>query len=615
MMKSSPCSVFSWGVLRMAFLFILASSAAHADFWKELGEALEVTNEVLNKQNQPASGSTAPAASGQQTKRDYKSAKIDFMISLEQVKEQWGEPTRTSNQDHRFEFKNEFGDVCIVYIDRNGETILHVLRLAPDAKVPNYELKKFLAPSYPSYGWKSFGYAQEVNGKEVPYIRIPSSHQQLISSHGKYVVRVVGAQGLDYHTFIVYDSSLYDFMVKEGYNPFSWGNTDPLDQFLYGSSSQIYPQASSQQSESTQRPGVPEVSNLKRGQWKILQDTGDDIFPSMVMGMSQFGKIVKKPGYYGDYVGLLGVEIVSASHGEKVTVSVSGTSFIKPSSLTATLGRPGEVLKIYPLLEYDFDKLLKLRQPRPETITYSVEVNGGAKEVRKKRVNFRSINDCPLLGGVAVENEDESFDQLFACYVNENHPIVDEILSEALKCGMINSFIGYQGGTAVSVEDQVFALWYALQARGVRYSSITTPSLSGGIPSQHVRFIHESLKNSQANCVDGSVLLCSLLRKIGINSELILVPGHCFISYDQDQRGFSKVYLETTVIGNVDLARISNDADKMADSLLSFYQAQESANDTARKYLFTSLIGAERQFIQLDIAEARDNGFMPISVE
>ncbi len=96
---------------------------------------------------------------------------------------------------------------------------------------------------------------------------------------------------------------------------------------------------------------------------------------------------------------------------------------------------------------------------------------------------------------------------------------------------------------------QVYALWDLLAARDVRYSSITTTVAdSDAVPSQHIRMLEETANNSQANCVDGSVLLISLLRKIGIHAALVLEPGHCFVAFSADADGKIALGLETTLI-------------------------------------------------------------------
>src|SRR5262249_43106392 len=99
---------------------------------------------------------------------------------------------------------------------------------------------------------------------------------------------------------------------------------------------------------------------------------------------------------------------------------------------------------------------------------------------------------------------------------------------------------------------QVYALWHALSKRDVRYSSITTSAAeSETVGSQHVRLLEESINNGQANCVDGSVLMASLLRKIGVEPMLVMVPGHCFLPFWLDAEGKELAALETTLIGSV----------------------------------------------------------------
>src|SRR4029077_17901195 len=111
---------------------------------------------------------------------------------------------------------------------------------------------------------------------------------------------------------------------------------------------------------------------------------------------------------------------------------------------------------------------------------------------------------------------------VFAGYVNEQHPFVDKVLREALDRGIVDSFTGYQSQDSNEVYRQVYALWDALGERDVRYSNITTSAAENQvISSQHVRLIDESINNAQANCVDGSVLFASLLRKIDIEPVLV----------------------------------------------------------------------------------------------
>ena len=67
--------------------------------------------------------------------------------------------------------------------------------------------------------------------------------------------------------------------------------------------------------------------------------------------------------------------------------------------------------------------------------------------------------------------------------------------------------------------------------------------------SQHVRFLDEAVQNSQANCVDGTVLFASVLYKLGIYPVLVKVPGHMFLGFYTDSQRKQISFLETTMLG------------------------------------------------------------------
>jgi hypothetical protein len=79
-----------------------------------------------------------------------------------------------------------------------------------------------------------------------------------------------------------------------------------------------------------------------------------------------------------------------------------------------------------------------------------------------------------------------------------------------------------------------------------------------------VRFVDDAITHSQANCADGSVLLASVLRKIGVQPYLIHVPGHMFLAFALDEaerpgeKGQERLThlfgIETTTIGRAQSA-------------------------------------------------------------
>ena len=222
---------------------------------------------------------------------------------------------------------------------------------------------------------------------------------------------------------------------------------------------------------------------------------------------------------------------------------------MEPSTFTGSMTESGKTYTIFPKIKYKYDALAKRSQPGPITVTYKVEVGDDEAEETSKTLTLRSINDCPF----TLVEDDNAVDVcfMFAAYVNEQHPYVDKLLREALNTKVVDSFTGYQAKDKAEVYRQVYAIWEALNRRDVRYSDITTSSAeSQTVSSQHVRLIDESINNAQANCVDGSVLMASVLRKVGIEPFLIMVPGHCYLGFALDPEGEEIVALETTLLGS-----------------------------------------------------------------
>ena len=252
---------------------------------------------------------------------------------------------------------------------------------------------------------------------------------------------------------------------------------------------------------------------------------------------------------YGDENGWLGVIITDLEDTAEVVVELSADEVLKPSKWHGRIKPGHRDVQILPKLSWNFPALLAVREERPLSILVTATVNGKKVFDTPQTVVLTSINECPFY----VQREGDEGDDLnvvFAAYVNENHPWIDGVLKDALEIGVVDSFTGYQSGDPAEVVKQVFAVWCALEGRGISYSDVSTSPPNKGVCSQAVRFLEESIEAGQANCVDGSVMLASILRKIGIHSYLVLVPGHCLLAFDLDDDGEEQFGLETTLIGS-----------------------------------------------------------------
>ncbi|MFM2198125.1 MAG: hypothetical protein RLZZ505_1557 [Verrucomicrobiota bacterium] len=329
--------------------------------------------------------------------------------------------------------------------------------------------------------------------------------------------------------------------------------------------------------------------------------------------------------FYGDENGWLGVELFGLPEGAEVEVEVSVDGFMKPSKWKGTidlLTEDGEA-HVIPKGIWDYAALHKATQQRPANATFRVTVNGKALTEQNETCVVKSINDCPFYVLWDEEGEDyEDLSWLFAAYVNENHPWVDGILKEAIKSGLVKSFTGYQSGDPDEVMMQVFAIWNVLQRKGIKYSDISSTTPSKFVVSQTVRFLDQSIDATQANCVDGSVLMASILQKIGINSYLVMVPGHCFLAFDTG-KGEDDVILglETTMLGNDDLEPVSDLSNLPEKELIKGFEASYNTFGNAIEVGCASMEehadafedGSNPAIQIISIKEARELGIAPIA--
>jgi len=302
----------------------------------------------------------------------------------------------------------------------------------------------------------------------------------------------------------------------------------------------------------TAAAGFPEKP-LAPGEWEPFVEMDSQIFPSYIFATALL-KTDEEPSasssrLLGDRYGLLGVSVCSPRDNAKIRVELKPNAIMDAVVFEGALPFASQTYWVYPQVIYNYDAVKERRQAAPFNVVFSVSIDGAPPQVKAKTVMLRSVNDC-VYGFVSADDgsyEDHSY--MFAAYVNENHPMVDRLLKEALDTKAVQSFDGYISGSQETVLDQVYAIWLALQKRGIRYSSITTPSAHSDIVQvQNVRFIEESVGNAQANCVDGCVLMASMLYKIGIKPFLVILEDHAYLGIYLDEAKETFVCLETTML-------------------------------------------------------------------
>jgi len=288
-----------------------------------------------------------------------------------------------------------------------------------------------------------------------------------------------------------------------------------------------------------------ENGQFKNLNWEPVTKFNNQVFPSFVIGWASY-KGVKEE----DMGSSLGFAINTNLPNIvlKWEIESSDKNYFTIDSGYINCDEIRSTHFFMPRIAWNYRALTKHQTSAPLNVYFRlIDPNSGSKVEKLVNVNLRSINDC-----ITYYNG-KSFQFLFTAFVNEDHPEIDKILKQMLDTKMIDAVLGYQRGPAY-VDLQVAALWRVLHDRGFQYSSITDNSgynESKGLFAQTVRTFDNSLKTNQANCVDGTVVFASVLKRMGIRPILIAVPGHCFLGYYASDTTTSNIhFLETTMLSD-----------------------------------------------------------------
>ncbi len=298
-----------------------------------------------------------------------------------------------------------------------------------------------------------------------------------------------------------------------------------------------------------------------------------------------------------------GFELNAPAAGDVIRITVEETKLNEKTIIQRTAEEPGLMYLYDIIIKWKYDVLNKLAQGGTQTMTCILEINGKEIDRINYVVKYRPVNECVY---AIYDSESEEYmdaSQMFALYVNEDFPQIDNILGEILSKHRDRQFVDYQGNFQDFI-NQVFWVWEHFSLKGTRYSNVVnTSNQSETVGMQYVRFIDQVINNVQANCVDGSALLASIFTKMGLDCYLVMLPGHMQLAvycpyavegYTGEDGGL--LFIETTLMGANASPQESFDA---AIELVDLAKVEERWNN-------------EEGFDLINIKEARSSGIMPI---
>jgi len=354
--------------------------------------------------------------------------------------------------------------------------------------------------------------------------------------------------------------------------------------------------------------------------WSVRVTPFGQVFPALELSQARRHAAPAPTDHVlGDGTGLIAVSLRAVHAGERVVLRVAAPGLASGAAYSATLAQAGARYELHPPLDWDAARLAAQTQAQPATLEFTLERDGSTLDTRRVEVTLRPLDEALYYVRDGADSVDLSW--IFAAYVDEDGATVERVLDAALAARIVERFDGYASADDDAVYRQVWAVWQALTAHGIRYSG-ADPAIERGPReySQRVRTLSETWRDRSANCIDGSVLIASVLQRIGLRSFLVLVPGHAFVGFYTDADAQRAGFLETTLLG-ADLpspAHLPEFArgSQGAQSGLASFAAALAAGRAHHARVVRKLDGKHRpDYAVIDISAARAFGIRPIEAD
>ncbi len=213
-----------------------------------------------------------------------------------------------------------------------------------------------------------------------------------------------------------------------------------------------------------------------RSGFDIADELGGNIFPSSILSVATTDAQVIVPVdsmYVGNPKSCIAVRVRSRNAYSRVRVEVAETPFFSRSVSEFVLAKPRTEYIIYPDIIWNYEALKNNNQAEPISVAVMVEMNGKDLGQRVRTFSVRSINEC-LLGYVTNGTKFHDTSIFFAAYVNEENPMIDQLLREALNTRIVNRFLGYQSTAEGAVDNRYMP--YGMYCRNANSVTVLCPT-------------------------------------------------------------------------------------------------------------------------------------------
>ena len=185
---------------------------------------------------------------------------------------------------------------------------------------------------------------------------------------------------------------------------------------------------------------------------------------------------------------------------------------------------------------------------------------------------------------------------LITAMVTPTDPGVEALIRAAANYdpnGIMTSGYDTQNDTSGSVSQRLSDIWDA-ENNDYHLTYIgTTDSFASG-SSQRIRLPAEVLAQSSGNCIELTLLYASVAEALGLQPDIIFVPGHAYVAVRADGTNDSYYFVETTMIGHATFSEATS------KGLSEWGTAQDH------------VLAGDQEYGWVDITTQRTKGILPI---
>ncbi len=346
----------------------------------------------------------------------------------------------------------------------------------------------------------------------------------------------------------------------------------------------------------------------------VLLDTGDQgIKPGGILMGKETADVEAQVLLHQSHIPTGIVHLLDADHTPLVSFHVRNrgrqpvrlrlTSYVEGYSAraidTVELQRGHPLVEIPQLPTFFPQHVRRIREMTRATLHVRIDDLYGATHQHSTFPSWLMARTSAYLRGKdPATGKEIDYTPYLAAWVTPDAPAVMALLRSAADLHPQRRIVGYQG-TADQVLEQVAAIFCALKAEQIVYiHSIFSLGATQGERVQRVRLPRESLAFKSANCIDGTVLMASVLEAASLNPGIAIGPGHAFLAWETQDGSQEWDYLETVMIGTHSFQQ----AHQAGAHLAGRYRLLAKRADNPRYFRLLSVpdLRTERQIVPME---------------